>query len=110
MAEGIQYICNNCAHNIEAWSDGNPYYINKKGCKEYAYHPDSKLDKCIGNDSPHICLTCGEAFSIDSRNPATRCHKCDSTNIADTYRLDGVTCPYCHAGTFERDHDYNCIS
>ena len=25
---------------IEAWSDGNPYYIDDAGDKQYAYHPD----------------------------------------------------------------------
>ncbi len=110
MAEGIMYVCNICANTIEAWDEGNPYYINKNGCKKYAYHPDSKRARCIGIDSPHICLDCGEAFNVDSRDPLTECQKCASTNIADTYRLDGVSCPHCHEGVFERDQDYHCIS
>lgn len=40
MAEGIRYICDNCSRAIEAWSDGNPYYIDDSGNKKYAYHPD----------------------------------------------------------------------
>ena len=30
--------------SIEAWDEGNPYYINEDGKKQYAYHPDDTDD------------------------------------------------------------------
>lgn len=73
MAECLKFVCNNCSHTIEAWSDGNPYYIDKSGCKKYTYHPDPKMASCIGNDAPHICLSCRYEFSVDSREPISVC-------------------------------------
>ena len=68
MAEGLRYVCGECAHAVEAWSDGNPYYIDGGGAKLYAYHPDhDSLAQCIGNDDPHLCLSCGREFMVDSR-------------------------------------------
>ena len=58
MAEGIKYVCGKCRHTIEAWSDGNPYYIDDHGGRQYAYHPDhERLARCIGNDVPNLCLS-----------------------------------------------------
>ncbi len=55
MAQGLRYVCGGCGHVIEAWSDGNPYFIDETGAKQYAHHPDhERLAWCIGNDSPHI--------------------------------------------------------
>ncbi len=55
-------------HAVEAWSDGNPYYIDGGGAKLYAYHPDhDSLAQCIGNDDPHLYLSCGREFMVDSR-------------------------------------------
>jgi hypothetical protein len=94
-----------------AWSDGNPYYIDEQGQKQYAYHPDhDRLARCIGNDSPHICLACGEQFKIDSRAPIDRCPKCESMDIVGTYGLDGRRCPFCNAGLFAVDPDGWMIS
>ena len=57
MAMAIRFVCGGCERTIEAWSDGNPYYIDEAGAKKYAYHPDhERLSKCIGNDDPHLCL------------------------------------------------------
>jgi len=48
MAEAVRYVCGKCGHAIEAWSDGNPYYIDDAGTKQYAYHPDhERLARCI---------------------------------------------------------------
>jgi predicted lipoprotein with Yx(FWY)xxD motif len=56
MAMGVCFVCSNCAHSVEAWDDGNPYYLDDGGKKVYAYHPDHEaLAKCIGNDAPHLC-------------------------------------------------------
>ena len=111
MAQGIRYVCDTCGASVEAWSDGNPYYIDEQGRKRYAYHPDhERLDRCIGNDSPHLCLTCGKKFMVDSREPTSTCAKCGSVDIAATYELDGRRCPKCRTGKFAVDPDYGCIS
>jgi DNA-directed RNA polymerase subunit RPC12/RpoP len=103
MAQGIKNICSHCQASIEAWDDGNPYYIDYDGIKKYAYHPDfERFNRCIGNDSPHICLDCGEQFMVDSRAPITECPKCESAAIVRTFRLEGKECPFCKTGVFER--------
>ena len=85
MAMCICWVCNSCSKEIHAWSDGNPYYIDENGEKQYAYHPDhDALDRCIGNDSPHLCLECGEEFMVDSRAPTEACPKCGAKEFADT--------------------------
>jgi DNA-directed RNA polymerase subunit RPC12/RpoP len=111
MAEGVRYICGGCGKTIEAWSDGNPYYLDDAGRKQYAYHPDhERLAQCIGSDAPHLCLGCGEELMVDSRSPATRCPRCAATEIADTYRLGGARCPFCKAGAFKVDPLFHPIS
>jgi hypothetical protein len=51
MAERRRFVCGECGNSVDAWSDGNPYYIDSHGKKQYAYHPNHReLDKCIGND------------------------------------------------------------
>ena len=111
MAEGIRYVCGACDHAIEAWSDGNPFYIDEEGQKQYAYHPDHEaLARCVGNDVPHLCLTCGEAFKVDSRAPRAGCPACGAEDMVETYRLAGQRCPYCEEGIFAKDPDFYCIS
>jgi DNA-directed RNA polymerase subunit RPC12/RpoP len=111
MAEAVRYVCSSCGRAIEAWSDGNPYYIDKRGRKQYAYHPDHEsLARCIGNDSPHLCLACGETFNVDSRSPTAECPRCKAGDIADAFQLHSRLCPYCKAGVFAQDSDYHCIS
>lgn len=102
MAQQMQFFCPKCQNTIASWDDGNPYYLDDDGQKHYAYHPDhARLSLCIGNDSPHICLTCAEQFTVDSRMPVTRCPKCESANIVHTYILDGKRCPWCKQGILE---------
>ena len=111
MAEGIRYVCGQCGKAVEAWSDGNPYYLDEDGRKQYAYHPDhERLARCIGNDSPRLCLTCGEEFMVDSREPSDCCPKCGSPETANTFELEGRTCPWCKKGVFSMDPDFYCIS
>jgi hypothetical protein len=111
MAEGIRFVCGSCEKTIEAWSDGNPYYIDDAGEKQYAYHPDHEnLAKCIGNDSPHLCLGCGAESTVDSRAPFKACPKCDSEEIVDTFALGDKRCPYCKNGVFTRDPNFMCVS
>jgi predicted RNA-binding Zn-ribbon protein involved in translation (DUF1610 family) len=111
MAEGIRFVCGQCGHAIVAWSDGNPYYIDEDGAKQYAHHPDHEgLARCIGNDSPHLCLSCGHEFMVDSRAPLEACPKCGVSDVADTYHLSGLECPFCKGGKFSVDPDFRCIS
>ena len=111
MAEALRYVCSGCSRAVEAWSDGNPYYIDDAGAKHYAYHPDHEnLARCVGNDSPHLCLACGGECKVDSRAPATACPACGAAELAHTYQLAGRRCPYCKAGAFAVDPDFHCIS
>lgn len=111
MAMGITYVCGGCKHAIIAWDDGNPYYIDKTGAKQYAYHPDhDNLARCIGNNSEHVCLACGKEFMVDSRSPVRKCPKCKSPDIVDVCDLGGRRCPYCRAGVFAADPSSTCIS
>lgn len=111
MAQGIRFNCTNCNASIEAWDDGNPYYIRPSGKKEYAYHPDhDRLAMCIGNDSPHLCLKCGEEFMVDSRAPISACPKCGAAEISSTWSLEGKTCPLCKGGEFRRNPNFDAIS
>ncbi len=109
MAEAVRYVCGGCHRAIEAWSDGNPYYLDDDGTKRYAYHPDhERLERFIGNDSPYICLSCGTEFMVDSLAPASSCPKC--CDFAATFHLDGQRCPFCKDGEFAPDPNYRCIS
>lgn len=111
MAECVRFVCSGCGHPIEAWSDGNPFYIDEAGNKKFAYHPNhDELEKCIANDEPHLCLICGNEVNIDSRLEAKTCPECGSTSVVDTFGLEDVKCPKCHEGHFIRDNDFYCIS
>jgi hypothetical protein len=104
MVDSRTFQCNQCYKTIEAQSDGNPYYMDSTGDKHYGYHPDHEnLEKCIGNDTPHLCLSCSYEFKVDSRSPSVECKKCNSQNIADIYKLLGEKCPTCHKGSFRFD-------
>ena len=108
VASCTKYVCQNCKEAIGAWSDGNPYFIDDNGKKKYAYHPrHDLLDRCIGNDSPHLSLACGNKFKVDSREPITKCRKCRSTEIADVCDQDGRTCPFCKQGVFAEEFNDN---
>jgi hypothetical protein len=111
MASGNRFVCDYCELTIEAWSDGNPYFLDEHGKKCYAYHPDHEaLAKCVGNDSPHLCLACGAEFNVDSRTPNSGCPKCRSLDVADTFELEGRKCPACPTGRFSIDPDFRVIS
>lgn len=111
MAEGRRFACDACGEAIEAWSDGNPYYLDEVGAKVYAYHPDhEELAKCIGNDEPHLCLACGVSVMVDSRDPTDRCLACGAEALVDTFELEGWRCPACREGHFVRDPDFFAIS
>ena len=110
MAQGIRFLCENCSMNIEAWDDGNPYFFDAEGKKQYAYHPDPDFERCVGNDSPHLCLDCGEHAMVDSKTPDARCGECGSTNIMHLSDLAGHRCPACKLGVFAQDPNYFCVS
>ena len=111
MAECLRYVCGECGHAIAAWSDGNPYFLDEAGAKQYAYHPDhEKLEQCISNDTPHLCLTCGHEFMVDSRAPVSTCPRCEAPEFVDTFKMGGQRCPYCKKGVFTADPGFHCIS
>jgi DNA-directed RNA polymerase subunit RPC12/RpoP len=110
MAEGRVYKCSACAHAIEAWDDGNPYYLDERGEKRYAHHPSPERVRCTGNDTPVLCLGCGAEALRDSAAPIARCPRCAARGLVATWRLEGRTCPYCKAGTFATDPDSLMIS
>jgi predicted RNA-binding Zn-ribbon protein involved in translation (DUF1610 family) len=110
MAEGRRFVCDSCRKAIEAWSDGNPYYLDERGRKRYAYHPDQKFALCVGNDDPHLCLSCGRGFKVDSRIPVSRCPKCSGIDIASTWNLDQKACPFCRKGRFTIDPEFFAVS
>jgi hypothetical protein len=110
MAQGIRLVCENCSNAIEAWDDGNPYYLDRRGKKRYAWHPDPAFARCIGNDSPHLCLERGERTMIDSKAPGVACVQCGSKNIVHLFDLAGHRCPACRLGVFARDPHFFCVS
>lgn len=78
--------------------------------KRYAYHPDHEnRARCVGNDSSHLCLKCGEQFLIDSEAPLKRCPACAANSIVDAFHLEGKACPFCKTGMF-RDSGCYAIS
>ena len=111
MAEAIRFVCEQCQHSLTAWSDGNPFYLDAAGAKHYAYHPNHEgLAKCIGNDSPFLCLACGAEFTVDSRHPSSACPNCQAVETSDLYQLEGKMCPFCKNGVFQADSNFHCIS
>jgi hypothetical protein len=111
MAECRRFVCSGCGEAIEAWSDGNPFYVDETGNKKYAYHPNhDELEKCTANDVPHLCLQCGAVSKIDSRLGSKACPECRSVNLAGTFHLDGAKCPKCEKGQFVTDKDFRRIS
>jgi hypothetical protein len=111
MAECRRFVCSGCGEAIEAWSDGNPFYVDETGNKKYAYHPNHvELEKCIANDVPHLCLQCGAESKIDSRLGSKACSECRSEKLIRTFLLEGVKCPTCDSGHFVSDNDFQRIS
>ena len=110
MSMARRFACDACKKSLTVWEDGNPYYI-EGGRKHYAYHPDHEnLTRCIGNDTPHLCLDCGRRFNVDSNAPVSSCPKCGSPDIAAAWTLDGRRCPKCKRGTFRVDPEYFAVS
>ncbi len=105
------FVCSGCGKCIKAWSDGNPYYIDSREQKRYVYHPDHEnLARCVGNDVPHMCLSCGELFNVDSQQKTDHCPKCSSKTLSALIDLLGKACPLCHAGVFQKDLLHHPIS
>ena len=111
MAQGFRFVCDTCDHAIVAWDDGNPYYVDDAGKKQYAHHPNHELlERCIGNDAEHLCLSCGKEFMVDSEAPITTCPKCNASEGVRTMQLAGKSCPYCKDGVFGADSGFHVIS
>lgn len=111
MAQAFRWVCAGCGRAVVAWSDGNPYYLDEAGGKQYAYHPNhERLARCIGNDEPHLCLGCGNEWMVDSRRPVTTSPACGADASGVLTALVGQPCPYCRAGRFAADSDFRCVS
>jgi DNA-directed RNA polymerase subunit RPC12/RpoP len=110
MAQCFRFVCDRCGDAIESWDEGKPYYVDDRGKKQYAYHPEPERELCVGVESPHLCLDCGDQFDVDSRDPVTTCPACTSPKIIDTFHLGGQTCPACKIGVFRIDPEFFCIS
>ncbi len=110
MAEGRVFVCSNCAHAITTWDEGDPYYLDKKGKKQYAHHPHPARERCIGIDESMLCLSCGAECMSDSRAPVAICAKCASRTLVATWHLEGVNCPQCRQGNYHSDPMSQMIS
>jgi hypothetical protein len=111
LAECRRFDCDGCGRNAEAWSDGNPYYLDEHGTKRYAYHPDHEnLARCVGNDEPHLCLQCGVESNVDSRQRRSNCPACDADRLVPLWDLAGKRCPSCPRGRFVLDPNPGAIS
>lgn len=104
------FVCSVCAHAISAWDEGNPYYLDADGEKQYAYHPAPERDWCIGVETPMLCLACGTGCDDDSRAPRTSCPSCSAEALVATWTLEGVQCPFCREGMFHEDPQFQMIS
>jgi len=99
MAKCLRFVCTGCGFSIEAWSDGNPFYVDGSGNKVNTYHPNhDEIEKYIANDVPRLCLQCGAESNIDSRLDPQVCPKCGWDNVVDTFALKSVKGPTCHGG------------
>ena len=99
MAEELIFSCE-CGFGTSVWDEGNPYSGHiplpgetRKTPKHYVYHPHSDAEFAIGNDRPHICLSCCHHFNVDSVKPRTKCAKCKSEDIVDICELGGRISP-----------------
>jgi DNA-directed RNA polymerase subunit RPC12/RpoP len=110
MATGRVFKCSACAHAVEAWDDGRPYYVDDRGEKRYAHHPSPERALCTGVETPVLCLACGGEAVRDSAAPIGRCPRCAERKLVATWRLEGKRCPYCKAGTFATDDSSLLIS
>ena len=109
MAEELIFSCE-CGFGTSVWDEGNPYSgpiplpgETRKTPKHYVYHPHSDAEFAIGNDRPHICLSCCHHFNVDSVKPRTKCAKCKSEDIVDIRMLGGRICPKCKVHTLRVD-------
>ncbi len=101
MAMMVIFTCRSCNHQVNAWDEGKPYFLDREGDKVYAYHPDHEgLERCIGNDRPYICLSCAKEFDMDSRHQLTQCPECGDERILPSWKLKDEQCPRCKSGTF----------
>jgi DNA-directed RNA polymerase subunit RPC12/RpoP len=110
MAMATRFLCSSCSLELVAWDDGNPYFLDERGEKIYAYHPDERRELCIGNDVPHLCLTCAAEVNVDSRFPSQACPQCAHRTLVKLMKLGGRKCPKCKSGIFVADPDFKVIS
>ena len=110
MAQCFRFVCSSCDHDYTVWDEGNPYVIDPDGTKRYVYHPSEDRALAVGIDIPHVCLSCGDVYNIDSNAPDLTCPSCGKGNPIAAMRLEGKRCPHCKEGTLHRDTQYFCVS
>ena len=71
MAQSKIFQCASCENCVEAWDDGNPYYIDltrsrqgmpRSRCKVYAYHPEIPAQPIEATTSPTSASTATMSF------------------------------------------------
>jgi hypothetical protein len=71
MACSMIFQCASCENCVEAWDDGNPYYIDlnrslqgmpRSRCKVYVHHPSIPDQPLEGNDVPTSASTATMSF------------------------------------------------
>ena len=81
MAECYRYICSDCRRSIDAWSDGNPYYIDEAGQKQ---HPITLIMNCAQNALEMIPLIC--ALIVERKYSSTHGYQVDTAPIVSLRR------------------------
>jgi DNA-directed RNA polymerase subunit RPC12/RpoP len=134
MAMGLLYRCTGCGLSVTTWDEGNPYILDDQGEMHFFYHPggwdvveevvnssavgmtltgkerEAFIHSRVGNQSDHICLDCGTLYRCDIERAEPVCPGCASGRSCRTWRIEGVECPKCRKGVFERDVEFTAIS
>ena len=101
MAAGRIYRCGSCGLRLEAWDEGEPYYFDERGEKRHAHHPSPERERCVGTESPHLCMDCAAEFLAGDADAPPACPACGSSRVLWTWLLEGRACPRCRTGAFE---------
>ena len=104
------FVCDFCNHEIEVWDEGDPYYFDRYGKKQYAPHPHPMFEMIKGFDSLYLCLECGEEVTVDSEEPTSVCSACHAETLVQASQLCGKPCPACKRGHFRLDPSRYAIS
>ena len=103
MALGKTFVCTGCARAIEAWDEGDPYYVDADGERRYVFHPSPERERATGVEWPALCLACGAEVTRDSALAPGPCPACGGGDVVDAWALEGRRCPSCRRGEFRED-------